>query len=793
MPYDTAIAIGSGGMGEVFKAWDPELGRWVALKYLRHDDPELVERLLREARAQARVDHPGVCKVYGVGEEDGRPFIAMQYVDGRHLHEAALGMTLEQKVLVVQQVAEAVQAAHAVGLIHRDLKPSNVMVAEGPDGELRPYVLDFGIAREREVAGLTVSGQVLGTPGYLSPEQARGQTSTLDRRTDIFSLGVILYELLSGARPFPGDSSVEVLVKLLEDEAVPLSRHLRHVPRDLETVVMRCLEKAPERRYPSARDLADDLGRFLAGEPVLARPVSRVERLMRLARRHRLTAALAVASVVLALGLLTALVGGWAKYTADLKRERDVAERKEREATEVTEFLVGIFDVADPNVSKGEEVTARELLDRGAERVGSGFADQPLVKARLLHTIGAIHRRLGLYAEAETQLEEAVEIRDSVLPPGHPDIASTLDDLGVLFTEQGRHDEAEATLRNALGQRQQSLGPDHLDVATTLNNLSKLYIAQGRHDEAGALLEQVLATREQMLGANHPDVATTLSDLGVLRSRQGRFDEAGVSYRRALAIREQTLGPDHPAVASALLNLAILADDQGRWDEAEALCHRALAIQERALGPDHPAVANTLNTISNSYRKQGRLEEAEPPLLRALAIREQALGRDHPRVGGALNSLGNIYVRQQRYADARASYRRAAAIYERALGPDHHFVAFALNNAANVELYQERYAEAEALYRRALTIREKALGPNHPEVALSVEGLAAVFRAQGRNEEAVVLLRRTLAIREQAFPPDHPYLADTRRDLAEALRALGREEEARAAEAGAGGAGGAAS
>ena len=331
MKHDTAIPIGSGGMGEVFKAWDPELERCVALKYLRHDDPELVERLLREARAQARVDHPAVCQVYEVGEDDGRPYIAMQYVEGRPPRGRG-GPSVEQKVLVVsrwpRRSRRRTRSASSTATSSR--ATSSSPTDEG--GLPHPYVLDFGIAREEEVAGLTVTGQVLGTPGYLSPEQARGEMATLDRRTDIFSLGVILYELLGGAGPSTATAASRCWSTCSRTSRCRCATRAPGVPRDLETVVMTCLEKDPDRRYPSARALADDLGRFLAGEPVQARPIRARERLLRLARKHRVAAsALAVAAVALA-ALTVVSVGGWVKYTADLKRERDVAEARNRGA-----------------------------------------------------------------------------------------------------------------------------------------------------------------------------------------------------------------------------------------------------------------------------------------------------------------------------------------------------------------------------------------------------------------------------------------------------------------------------
>jgi serine/threonine-protein kinase len=789
MAYKTAVPIGAGGMGEVFKAWDAELERPVALKYLRHDDPELVERLMREARAQARVDHPSVCKVYEVGEEDGRPFIAMEYVEGRLLDEVAGELTVEQKVLLIQQVAEAIQAAHIVGLIHRDLKPGNIIVGETADGRLHPWVLDFGIAREQEAAGLTVTGQVLGTPGYLSPEQALGDPKAVDRRTDVFSLGVVLYELLGGRKPFDGDGGVEVLVNLLEHEPAPLRRHWTEVPADLETVVMRCLEKRPESRYPSARALADDLGRFLAGEPVEARPITGIQRLARKARKHPFTTGVVAMSTVIVLALATALIVGWIRYTADLKRERNaalealaMAEQKEREASEVTSFLVDVFETSDPSSAKGGDTTAREILDRGLERIGEEFAEQPAVKARLLHTIGTISIRLGLVADAEPLLAEAVGLREG-LEPAEPDaVAASLSAYGKVLTELDRFDEAETALARALELLEEHDGPDSLEITGILGNQCSLMLATGRWDQAEPLYRRTIAIKTTALGADHVEVAESLDGLGVALHRMGRLDEAGATFERALAVREASLGPDHLGVANTLNNQGILLTDQGRYEQAVPVLERALAILEVHYDPDHPSIANTLSSLSNALRRQGRFAEAEPPLLRALAIREQALGPEHTRVGASYNSLGNISHSLERLDEAEVRYARAAAIFERALGAEHPWLAIPITNLANIALKRQRWTAAESGYRRSLAIREQAYGPDHPEIAMSLLGLAQACSELGHVDEAETHFARALAIRQAKLPSDHPFLLDTRRMYAEFLRGQGREDEARAVE-----------
>jgi len=324
--YETATPVGRGGMGDVARAWDPALKRWVALKFLRSNDPELEERMIREARAQARIEHPNVCPVYEVGRHQGRVFIAMQFIDGKPLDQVMPHLGTEQAVTLVRTVAEAIHAAHGAGLIHRDIKPANILVEETPDG-LKPWVVDFGIAKERDLPGLSMTGQIVGTPGYLSPEQARGEITTIDRRSDVFSLGVVLYELLSGRNPFGGSNVARNLVNLLEKEPLALRKAAPHVPRDLETIVMKCLEPDRDHRYRSARALAEDLGRFLAGEPVEAQRQNVFERTWRRARRHpRLTAA-----IVLVIIAGSALIGLTVRTQLTAARRERLAQRFGRE------------------------------------------------------------------------------------------------------------------------------------------------------------------------------------------------------------------------------------------------------------------------------------------------------------------------------------------------------------------------------------------------------------------------------------------------------------------------------
>jgi len=305
--YRVDKLIGSGGMGEVYLAYDETLQRYVALKLIKGEDKQTVSRFMIEARAQAKVEHEHVCKIYEVGEFQGRPFIAMQFIEGETLLDAACSMSLEQKIKLICEVAEALHAAHKEGLIHRDIKPANIMVERTDTGSWKPYIMDFGLAREAGSAGLTSMGAVMGTPAYMAPEQSRGEIDKLDRRTDVYSLGATLYEILAGQPPFLGESSVSILMKVVSEEPSALRKLDSHVPEDVETIVMKCLEKEPGRRYESARALAEDLHRYLEGEPILARKASLSYRLLKQARKHRvavLTGSVMLVILLVMLGLL---------------------------------------------------------------------------------------------------------------------------------------------------------------------------------------------------------------------------------------------------------------------------------------------------------------------------------------------------------------------------------------------------------------------------------------------------------------------------------------------------------
>jgi len=493
----------------VARAWDPTLQRWVALKFLRFDDAELEERMFREARAQAKVDHPNICPVYEVGRDEGRVFIAMHFIDGVPLDQLTPHPGAEQAASLIRTIAEALHAAHAAGLVHRDIKPANILVEETEEG-LKPWIVDFGIARERDVPGLTMTGQILGTPGYLSPEQARGEVTTIDRRSDVFSLGIVLYELLAGRKPFKGESTAQMLISVLQDEAASLRQVAPHVPKDLRTIVMKCLEHRRDDRYPSARALAEDLRRFLDGEPVLAQPVSSFRRLYSKMRRNP-----KIAAAIVLLSLAAVVSGGIAVHARlhATRRER-LAQRFGREVERARRTLELAYLRPRHDIRPDIEKVHRQIagIESESSRLGSWAGG--IGHAATGHALAA----LGRPEEARVHLEEAWARGEQT-----PGVATG---LGLVFVDLYRaaFEEAQAVRNRDLRLRKLAEAEKEFKKPA-LDYLSR----SDPDDEHAAYLKAVLlflSDRDQ----------EALQSLAELKTREPFFYQgdllAGVIWRR---------------------------------------------------------------------------------------------------------------------------------------------------------------------------------------------------------------------------------------------------------------------
>ena len=777
--YRILSRIGSGGMGEVFAAEQLRpIRRRVALKVIKlgMDSREVVARFASERQALALMSHPSIAGIYDAGiTEEGRPFFAMELVRGEPIHEYCDRQRLgvRERIELFQQVCDGVQHAHQKGIIHRDLKPSNVLVTIQGDKPV-PKIIDFGIAKAtsqelRPDSPHTSLGAVIGTPEYMSPEQADSSGLDVDTRSDIYSLGVLLYELLVGARPFDirkkGRQALAEVRRRIRSEEPPrpstrvsrlgktagqtaqrrghdLPRLQRQLRGDIDWIVMKALEKDRTRRYQTANALRMDLERHLRSEPVSAGPPGAAYRARKFVVRHR-------GGVVAAGLVLLALVAGTVGTTVGMLRAREAERRAQREAEtarQVSDFLVDIFRVSDPDEAQGQRITAREILDQGAARISTSLRDQPLTQARMMSTIGTVYLNLGLYDNAERQLREALEQRRRLAGDDSLEVAESLHALATLHLRQGRYTVAESEAERSREIREAVLGPDHPDVAGSLRALAEALSRQGRYTAAVPLYERSLALLGTHRGERHVEVAEIRGQLGVAQWRRGDFESAEASLRRALADLEGGLGLDDARLAPTLNSLAAFYWDRGRFEEAEPLFLRTLEIKERTLGPEHPEVAHTLNNLGLIYDAQKRYDEAESRLRRSVEILEKALGVNHDTTAMGYANLAWILYRQGRLAEAEPLYRRAFQIYQRTVGTDHPSVAILLRDQAQLVADQGRPDEARELLRRAAEIWEATGGPDHPELASTLEIEARLLESQGRSAEAVEVYHRVLEI-----------------------------------------------
>ncbi len=696
--YRLLRVIGEGGMGVVHEAQQTEpVRRRVALKALKPgmDSKQVLARFASERQALAAMDHPYVAKIFDAGRTaSGRPYFVMEFVDGVSLlaYCDQNQLSLRQRIDLFVMVCQAVQHAHQKSVIHRDLKPSNVLVTSEPGAPV-PKIIDFGIARAvvPEVldasAALTLAGQRLGTPAYMSPEQAGWHSLDVDTRSDIYSLGVVLYELLTGYLPVdPGDTScLDFLSRLGRGElecARPSSRAAagtaenarrrgvtpaelkRQLAGDLDSILTKALEIDRERRYDTVIALAQDLERYTRNQPVIARAPRLSYRAGRFMRRHRLQVAAAMVTAAAILGGAAAATSGY--MTA--KRAEAAAREEALTAGEVSDFLVRLFGTADPNAVPGNPATVKDLLERGAAKVEKELKTQPRVQARLLGTLSHVYESIGMYRQSKVLAEKSLAVA-----PHTADLntAELLVSLGRVRHRLGEFDAARKALERALDIRVRILGEHHLDVAMILNLLGGLYGQLEKFDDAIVAHKRALAIQQQLAGPDHIATYNSWRGLGMVQDRQGHHEAALESFRRVLPIAEKRYGKSHPIVADALNNIAMVLARLNQPAASQELYERALEMRRRVLGPDHPSVAFSANGLAKVLYDQGRWKEALPFAAEAVRIRESALGPENVRTGEALEMLGLLRLHLGQFAEARQLFRRSLRLLEQAYGPDH--------------------------------------------------------------------------------------------------------------------------
>jgi serine/threonine-protein kinase len=704
--YRIEALIGRGGMGEVYRASrdDEAYRQQVAVKVVRSGSmsPESVRRFRLERQVLATLQHPHIATLLDGGvTPSGEPYLVMQFVDGLPITRYAIEkkLTIEQRLRLFITAAEAVQYAHRHLIVHRDLKPSNILISS--DGQ--PLLLDFGIAKllHAESSEPATTDLLALTPGYAAPEQYLGAPVTT--ATDVYALGVLLYELLSGVHPFRGLGPVEMARAVCELDPAPPSAQAppgiaRELRGDLDHMVLMAVRREPERRYASAGQLAEDVTRHLAGQPVIAQPDRLGYRIGKFVRRNRV----AVAAGALVVAVLVGAVIVTSRESARRAEALRVANAERATATRIADFMLDVFSASDPSEARGRTVTARELLDRATAGVKSGLGDEPSVRMDLQLAMGRAYQSLGLVDQAGPLVDEVARDRRAQQPRDPLKLATAIEWQARSAYARGRPGEGVALLRESLALREEALGPTDLVVGRTLALLAGYYYVIDVADTSGQgerTARRALEIFRASTPPAHRDIALALRSLGVAQlDREGRRAEALNSFRQALAEARQELSEDDPALFNHYEDLGLAFIANGQVDSAIAIHRHVLAARERVFGPDHPDCAFSLFNLARSLARAGRFEEALPLFQRAVDVRERALGREHYLVGFALHSYAVATAQSGDLPASAARFERAASVLAASLGPGNLMVQDAYEGLAIVRtMMGQRGAALEAL------------------------------------------------------------------------------------------------
>jgi len=781
-PYRLTQMLGAGGMGEVWRAEQTEpIHRTVALKLIKTgmDTRAVVARFDSERQALALMEHPNIARVFDAGATaEGRPYFVMEYVHGIPVTDYCdrHRLSIKERLELFMKICEGVQHAHQKAIIHRDLKPSNVLVEE-VNGKPVPKIIDFGLAkamgqRLTEMTLFTEAGAMLGTPDYMSPEQADRNERNIDTRTDVYSLGVILYELLVGELPIGSRelraAGIEAMLrKICEQEPLRPSTKIkslgqsakdsaerrregpdsleRHLRGDLDWITIRALEKDRLRRYGSASDLAADLQRYLQDQPVSAGPPTAVYRTRKFVRRHRFGVAVALAAIV----LLIAFAATMAVQARRIAKERDRANR-------IADFMTQMFAVSDPSEALGNAISARTILDTASNEIRAGLAKDPEVQSDLMFTMARTYASLGLYATADTLSSAVLESRQRRLGPDGRKTLESKVQMGWILDREGHDEQAEKLTKQTIAEASRVLGPEDPVTLEGMDRLGVILQRLARFDEAEKLERQLVEVSTRRFGREDPHTLRAMVSLADAVSFQGRYAEAEGIYREALGIEQRVLGPEHPQTLGTMHNLANRIQEQGRYAEAEALYRQTLAVEQRVLGPEHPDTADSMTALANTFYYQGNAAEAEKSYRAALAILQKSLGPDNPSTTRSLEGLANVMSANGHYAEAEKFERQVLDIRKSKLGPNHTDTLLSEYNIGDILFQEGNLPEAEKFIREAFDAQSRVLGAENADTLASKAELARILIREGKYQEAEEMARQAFDAQLRTLGPQHP-------------------------------------
>jgi non-specific serine/threonine protein kinase/serine/threonine-protein kinase len=760
--------LGTGGFGDVYMAEQlAPVRRRVAIKVIKlgMDTREVIARFEAERQALAMMDHPAIARVLDAGATTtGRPFFVMELVRGVPLTEFCdkQQLSVQDRIALFIEVCAAVQHAHQKGVIHRDLKPSNILVAF-IDGKPAPKVIDFGIAKATagsltERTMHTTRGEFIGTPQYMAPEQADDSVLDIDTRADIYSLGAVLYELLTGVTPVDAKTlreagraaiphlvatqeaprastrlssmgeQVEEIARLRRETAQRLRRALRG---ELDWILLKALEKDRRRRYDTANALAMDLQRHLDDEPVLASPPSARYRAGKFVRRHR-------AGVAVAATIALAVVGSGAFATAsyfEVRRERDASERARGEAEAVTAFLVETLGAASPR-ELGREVTVREAMDQAAQRVAGAFESRPSVEASLRDAIGKTYIALGEMQAAGPHFDRALALRREAFGERDARTLASMRSRADGLHAIGLFDDALRVYEETLAAQRATLGDDDPETVQTTVSLGMLHAEAGRLEQADAMLEEAERMRSLTDGPMSIPTLTVTNMRAVVLAEMGQFDRAEALLTRVIDGLTAARGEEYADALSARSNLVWLRTQLGRYDEAIALGEATLPVTRRVFGDEHIETLTIENNLAVAYRQTGRFDDAEPLLRHDLEVSRRVLGDRHPDTLVSINNMGRFYYESGRMEEAERLYAEAVSSTREVMGTE--FIGLGISSLGygRTLVALGKHAEAEPALLEAHRILRAQLGPQDRGVAIAAETLATVYTALGRPDEA---------------------------------------------------------